>query len=62
MFAIEIRVSELCNIKLSDINLETQTLSVKGKGNKERLGVVNNPHVISALKNYLPIRPITSSP
>jgi integrase/recombinase XerD len=62
MFATGIRVSELCNIKLSDINFETQTLSVKGKGNKERLSVVNNPHVISALKNYLSVRPITNSP
>jgi integrase/recombinase XerD len=62
MFATGIRVSELCNIKLSDINLETQTLSIKGKGNKERLSIVNNPHVISALKKYLSVRPITDSP
>jgi len=62
MFATGIRVSELCNIRLSDINLETQTLSIKGKGNKERLGVVNNHHVISALKSYLSIRPTTDSP
>jgi len=62
MFATGIRVSELCNIRLSDINLETQTLSIKGKGNKERLGIVNNHHVISALKSYLSIRPITDSP
>ena len=62
MFATGIRVSELCNIRLSDINFETQTLSIKGKGNKERLSVVSNPHVISALKNYLSIRPITKSP
>ena len=62
MFATGIRVSELCNIKLSDMNLETQTLSVKGKGNKERLSVVNNPHVVSALRNYLSVRPATDSP
>ena len=62
MFATGIRVSELCNIKLADINLETQTLSIKGKGNKERLSVVNNPSVISALKNYLSVRPLTDSP
>jgi integrase/recombinase XerD len=62
MFATGIRVSELCNIKLSDINLETQILSVNGKGNKERLSIVNNPYVISALKNYLWVRPITDSP
>jgi len=62
MFATGIRVSELCNIKLSDINFETQTVSIKGKGNKERLSVVNNPHVISALQNYLSIRPATDSP
>ena len=62
MFATGIRVSELCNIKLSDINFEAQILSVKGKGNKERLSVVSNPYVISALQNYLSIRPATDSP
>ena len=62
MFATGIRVSELCNIKLSDIDFETQTLSIKGKGNKERLSVVNNPHVISSLNNYLSVRPTTDSP
>jgi integrase/recombinase XerD len=62
MFATGIRISELCNIKLSDINFETQTLSIKGKGNKERLSIVNNHHVVSALENYLSIRPITDSP
>jgi len=61
MFATGIRASELCNIKLSDIDFETQILSIKGKGNKERLSVINNPHVISALTNYLSTRPITSS-
>ncbi|MDR0306686.1 MAG: tyrosine-type recombinase/integrase [Chitinispirillales bacterium] len=62
MFATGIRVSELCNIRLSDINLEAQVLSVNGKGNKERLSVVSNPYVISALQDYLSIRPSTGSP
>jgi integrase/recombinase XerD len=62
MFATGIRVSELCNIRLIDMNLETQTLSIKGKGNKERLGVVNNSNVLFALRNYLSIRPVVNSP
>jgi len=62
MFATGIRVSELCNIRLSDINFEAQVLSIKGKGNKERLSVVSNPYVISALQNYLSIRPNNNSP
>ncbi|MCL2064742.1 MAG: tyrosine-type recombinase/integrase [Candidatus Cloacimonetes bacterium] len=62
MFATGIRVSELCNIKMSDIDLDTQTLSILGKGNKERLCILNNAYVISALRNYLEIRPAVESP
>ena len=62
MFATGIRVSELCNITLSDIDFDAQVLSIKGKGNRERLSVISNPYVISALQNYLSIRPLTNSP
>lgn len=37
LYACGIRVSELCNIKLSDINFENKTIRIFGKGKKERI-------------------------
>lgn len=62
LFATGIRISELCNILLSDINLETQTVSVKGKGNKERMAFIGNAYVVSALQSYIAVRPDNGSP
>jgi site-specific recombinase XerD len=31
------RVSELCNLKMTDVQLDDGTLKVMGKGNKERI-------------------------
>lgn len=36
MYACGLRVSEACNIKLSDLDLESRTLIVTGKGDKTR--------------------------
>jgi len=48
-----LRLSELCNININEINYDT--LTVIGKGNKERT-IYLNKACISALENYLPIR------
>lgn len=37
MYATGMRVSEICNIKLNDISLSHNTLTIIGKGNKERI-------------------------
>ena len=37
LYATGLRVSELCSIKVSDLNLSNKTLKVMGKGNKERI-------------------------
>ena len=42
LYATGIRVSELCDLKLSQINLKMKYLSVIGKGNKERLLPLND--------------------
>ena len=36
------RVSELCNICLSDINISERTIRIIGKGNKERIVIFNH--------------------
>lgn len=57
LFATGIRVSELCNIKIPDLNLDAGTLFVHGKGNRERIIEVANPEVIYTLREYMKIRP-----
>lgn len=52
LFATGIRISELCSLKPSDIDLENKTLLIYGKGSKERLLQIGNPEVISALTLY----------
>jgi len=37
LYGTGIRVSELCNIKLNDINYNNKTINIVGKGNKERI-------------------------
>ena len=44
------RLSELCNIKLSDI--KEDSLKLLGKGNKERVVYLNDA-CISAINDYL---------
>lgn len=56
LFVTGLRVSELCNLKMNDFNLDTQVLSIKGKGNKERLLYINNQDTLAALKNYFECR------
>lgn len=54
LYATGIRVSELVNIKLSDINIKEQQLKVLGKGNKERI-VYFNDKASNKLNKYLNI-------
>ncbi len=51
-----LRLSELININISDINFEDCRLTVIGKGNKER-AIYLNKACISAIDNYLKVRP-----
>lgn len=50
-----LRLSELININVSDINFEDKRLTVIGKGNKER-AIYLNSSCINAIKNYLSVR------
>ncbi len=51
-----LRVSELTNINIKDINYTQQSLRVIGKGNKER-HVFLNDMCINAIKEYMEVRP-----
>lgn len=52
LFATGMRISELCSLKPSDIDLENNTVLIYGKGAKERILQLGNPEVISALILY----------
>lgn len=51
MYAAGLRVSELVNVKLSDIDYEMATIKTFGKGSKERI-IPLGEYAISALKLY----------
>jgi len=51
-----LRVSELCNLRVEDVDFNERIIYVhSGKGDKDRIVVVS-PHVIDALQNYLDTR------
>lgn len=50
-----LRLSELCGINLADISSEN-TLTVTGKGNKQRMVYLNDA-CVNAIKDYLTVRP-----
>ena len=55
LYSCGLRVSELCNLKLSDLYLNEGFIKVEGKGSKQRL-VPISPKAISELNNYFPDR------
>lgn len=52
LFATGIRISELCQLKPTDIDLENNSMLIYGKGAKERLLQIGNQEVIAALQLY----------
>lgn len=53
MLSTGIRVSELCNIKLKDIDLLEKKLKIFGKGSKERILYLGNSNVVQLCQMYL---------
>ena len=51
LYSCGLRVSELCNLKLSDLYLDEGFIKVEGKGSKQRL-VPISPRAVNELKNY----------
>lgn len=52
MYATGLRVSELVNLKLSDIDLNMAIVKVMGKGSKERIIPIGD-YAIASLKEYI---------
>lgn len=52
LFATGLRISELCHLKNSDVNLSENYVKIFGKGSKERIVQFSIPDVVSALKEY----------
>jgi integrase/recombinase XerC len=55
LYASGLRVSELVNLNLQDVDFENQTVRVKGKGRKERI-VPFGDYAKRALQDYLGVR------
>lgn len=53
LFSTGIRISELCNIQIKDINFCEKSLKIFGKGSKERILYLGNDQVIGFLKTYI---------
>ncbi len=48
-------MSEISNLNISDFDFDAKQFLIHGKGNKERIGYLNNI-TLKAVKNYLEIR------
>ncbi len=52
LFATGMRISELCSLKVNDVNLYDGTILIYGKGSKERRIQIGNESVIHILTEY----------
>ncbi|MEJ0106602.1 MAG: tyrosine-type recombinase/integrase [Bacteroidota bacterium] len=52
LFSTGGRVSEIANLRIGDINLESGSIHFRGKGNKERVLYVCNREAITLMKKY----------
>ncbi len=55
MYAAGLRVSEVINLKLEDLNLESRFIRIKGKGGKERIVPIGEK-CVQAIKEWLNLR------
>jgi integrase/recombinase XerD len=53
LFATGVRVSELCNLKKVDMNIDQSYIKVNGKGSRERVIQVCSMEIIAILKEYI---------
>ena len=60
LYATGMRISELLNLKIIDMDIQRCVVKVIGKGSKERL-IPFGESALEALNNYLPLRKNTAS-
>ncbi len=56
LFTIGIRIGELSDIMISDINLRENTILIHGKGKKERLLYISSNEVVNVIEQWLTAR------
>lgn len=61
LFSTGIRVSELCNLTINNIDLYNQQILINGKGSKERILYLSSDEVITSLTKYLNSRNIINT-
>ena len=54
LYSSGVRVSELCNLDLTSINLDDGCCMIHGKGNKERLALLGGP-AIQSIRDFLAV-------
>ncbi|MDW3196575.1 MAG: tyrosine-type recombinase/integrase [Cytophagales bacterium] len=52
LFATGLRVSELCKLRVPDLNFETGRVLIRGKGNKERVIQIVNQETLRTVLEY----------
>lgn len=60
-YASGMRRAEVAGVRLADVDLAERTIRVTGKGNKERVVVINRTSA-SAIESYLRVRPPSADP
>lgn len=56
LFATGIRIGELCKIQFQDILLERGTITITGKGRKQRQVIIPDAHFTAILERYIAAR------
>lgn len=52
LFATGARISELCNLKITDINLKDEYIKIWGKGARERIVSIPHSCVLNSIREY----------
>lgn len=56
LFSLGLRISEISNIKLKDLDIESRTILIRGKRNSQRNLYISNDIVVDKIINWLNIR------